>query len=169
MNKLLGYIFAFMLFGVSVVQAAQLDFSLYLSDYPKSSGVRGLVTGGEVTLLRGGVNLSPNLGGPDLAIGRQFKDFKVFLGVSAIVIHESQSVTVPVQGVPITTETRGGNGETFYIEVEYKRVFLRYARYNIESDFIAVLYDPSNVFIDSVQGTVVEEDNVLWLGYVFPW
>ncbi len=160
----------FMSFSFTASAATQdFSFGAYAPSMDNAAGVRAMVTGVSKngTLIRGGVNLSQNLGGPDISIGKKLGRLKLFTGVTWVTLYEPINIMAPVNNQLVSTKTRHGVGGSIYIEAGYKNLFVRYSSYDVDLDYTALLsVSPTENY--AAPGTVNHSGSVYWLGFNLP-
>jgi len=111
-----------------------------------------------------------DLGGVGLSLGVKAGDFNIFLGRSKI-DGETQHAVIDIDGKNATGGGEG-NGYSDFLEIEYKRVFIRYHIYNLNYVYKAsriVGTDQSgNSIIANGYANGSRAGKTLWIGAKFP-
>jgi len=159
--------------ATGAVDDIKLDLSLFAANEDRFHGVAIALSGGSKILYKGDIIISPNLGGIGIAIGYKFNNFKTYIGYEDVIRMDKISGLVPIHGVDVLDPEGDGKGSAFFVEVRYKRLFLRHNWYDVDYNHHADLTivnpnpPPKHINASSSIKTSVE-DSVTWAGFIIP-
>lgn len=148
-----------------VLAETKMNLGLFLSDLDSSHGAIIGIEGGESLLYRVEVNIAANLGGPSAAVGYKFGPINVYLGYLSIVRMDKIGAFVDVGGVPVYDDQGDGTGDGVFLDLRYKKLFIRYTEYDVDFYHRAVRIE-NGIQIEGRQNTNVS-DSALWVGLLF--